>query len=99
MTTLEQLQQWYQSHCNEDWEQQYGITIETIDNPGWSIEVDLMETELEGKSFDAIDISRPETDWMKCWVEDEKYVGMGAPSKLDDILRTFLRWAHDNRGT
>lgn len=45
------IQKWYQAQCNGDWEHSYGIIIETIDNPGWSITIDLETTELEGKTF------------------------------------------------
>jgi hypothetical protein len=34
------LTQWYLAQCNEDWEHSYGVAIGTLDNPGWSLEVD-----------------------------------------------------------
>jgi len=33
---LKWLQQWYSEHCDGAWEHGFGITIETIDNPGWA---------------------------------------------------------------
>lgn len=33
---FEWLQKWYKSQCDGDWEHEYGIKIETVDNPGWS---------------------------------------------------------------
>ena len=30
------LQGWYMAHCDDDWEHSFGVTIETIDNPGWN---------------------------------------------------------------
>jgi len=36
MDLLEQVEDWYSSQCNGDWEHQYGISIDTLDNPGWS---------------------------------------------------------------
>ena len=30
------LEEWYVSNCDGDWEHTFGITINTIDNPGWS---------------------------------------------------------------
>jgi Immunity protein 53 len=32
---LTQLQSWYVAQCNGDWEHTCGISIETVDNPGW----------------------------------------------------------------
>jgi hypothetical protein len=45
---LKQLQNWFSSQCDGDWEHNFGFTIETIDNPGWSLEVDLNNTEFDG---------------------------------------------------
>lgn len=55
MNELVQTQDRYLSQCNGDWEHQCGLKIRTLDNPGWSIEIDLAETELETRSFDAVE--------------------------------------------
>jgi len=44
MNALQQLQDWYFAQCNGDWEHRYGVTISTLDNPGWTLEVDLTNT-------------------------------------------------------
>ena len=31
---------WYLSQCNGDWEHAYGVKIDTLDNPGWTLEVE-----------------------------------------------------------
>ena len=51
MSELDRLQIWYKSQCNGDWEQQYGISIISCDNPGWWVKIDLEGTPLEFKSF------------------------------------------------
>lgn len=38
---LKGLQDWYCSQCNGDWEHGYGVSIETLDNPGWSLKIEL----------------------------------------------------------
>ncbi len=38
---LRKLQNWYAAECDGDWEHQYGIKIDTIDNPGWRVEIEL----------------------------------------------------------
>jgi len=48
---LGELQAWFLAHCNDDWEHNNGVTITTLDNPGWWIEIDLTHTELETRSF------------------------------------------------
>ncbi len=39
------LEGWYVSQCNGMWEHAHGFTLGTIDNPGWTLTVDLAETE------------------------------------------------------
>src|ERR1700722_12742042 len=50
------LQRWYKIHCNGDWEHSYGIQIDTLDNPGWTITIDLQDTDLHIKNFEKITI-------------------------------------------
>jgi len=52
MSSLQELQEWYLSQCNEDWEHTYGVSIGTIDNPGWSLEVELSDTSLENINYE-----------------------------------------------
>ncbi|WP_312236591.1 Imm53 family immunity protein [Stenotrophomonas sp.] len=44
--------------CNKDWEHTFGITIEALDNPGWHIRIDLIETELEHRPFALMKVKR-----------------------------------------
>jgi hypothetical protein len=37
MGLIEQIQGWYAAQCNGDWEHRYGVSIDTLDNPGWSV--------------------------------------------------------------
>ncbi len=91
MDALVQLQEWYEAQCDEEWEHHFGVTIGTLDNPGWIVNIDLKGTALENKTFDTIEHLDSECDWIKCWVEDSKFNGVGGPRKLEDILTTFLR--------
>ena len=36
---LQALQQWYLAQCDGDWEHGYGVSITTLDNPGWSLDI------------------------------------------------------------
>ncbi|MGY1520916.1 immunity 53 family protein [Luteimonas sp. A482] len=95
MKELQGLQDWYTSQCNEDWEHSFGVKIETLDNPGWTLEVDLRETELSGKEFSAISRgdSEDDADWIHCKVESEKFFGSGGAGNLAELLQQFLTWA------
>ena len=44
MNLFEWLSKWYSSMCVDEWEHFYGIKIETLDNPGWIVTIDLLET-------------------------------------------------------
>lgn len=35
------LAKWHRAQCNGDWEHMYGVTIETTDNPGWWVKIEL----------------------------------------------------------
>ena len=92
MNTFGELQTWYESQCNGEWEHQYGVKIETLDNPGWMVSVDLAETGLEEKSFQEISNLESERDWIKCHKVDGKFEGVGSPKMLGEIIKVFLEW-------
>ena len=50
-STLDDLQRWYVTHCDGEREHHYGISIQTCDNPGWWVKVDLEGTELRERPF------------------------------------------------
>jgi hypothetical protein len=87
------LQRWYRAHCNGDWEHGIGIHIGTIDNPGWSIKVNLEDTELENKQFDKVYIERSEHDWIFCTVKENNCEAACGPTNLPEVLKIFHQWA------
>ena len=54
------LEKWYRQQCNGDWEHSWGIKIDTLDNPGWTIEINLNETIAEGRTLQRVRIERTE---------------------------------------
>lgn len=97
-TLLQRLMTWYAAECNGDWEHQYGVTLKTLDNPGWRLEVDLTDTELEDRPHVHLKQLQSEDDWLICTVQRKKnrecqFAGSGDPTKLDEILSQFLDWA------
>jgi hypothetical protein len=99
MTTdiLLRLQYWYVSACNGDWEHQNGVLVESLDNPGWLVTIDLAGTTLESETFQEVSDLTPKVDWVRCWVEGGKFRGAGGPLMLGRIFDIFLGWAepHD----
>ena len=92
MDSISRLQQWYRSQCDGNWEHQYGVKIDTMDNPGWAVEVDIVGTNLEGRLFEEVNIERSESDWLRCRVRDGKYKGFGGPLNLQEVIDVFLSW-------
>jgi hypothetical protein len=93
MDALLDLQKWYASNCNGEWEEEYGVKIDTLDNPGWSVTIDLYETSLEGKQFSPYKNQISDTSWIECKIEENRFKGLGDPSKLEQILKVFIEWA------
>lgn len=89
---LEWLQAWYSNQVNDHWEHQYGIVIETLDNPGWHLSIDLEMTKLESKNFSQIRIENNEQDWLTCKVEKGKFEGFCGPKNLRRIIEVFQGW-------
>lgn len=51
---LDRLQSWYAQQCDDVWEHSHGIKIDTSDNPGWIVEIDLTGTECLGHTFQEV---------------------------------------------
>jgi hypothetical protein len=91
--SLDRLEQWFRSMCNGDWEHTYGLKIETLDNPGWIVTIDLRDTPLFGLPFSAIRQDHTESDWLQCEIFEGNFRGTGGLDRLDEILKIFLDWA------
>ena len=90
---LGDLQRWYSARCDSDWEHRYGIKIGTLDNPGWSVDIELTGTDLIDAPFDAVNRTESDREWIDCRVREHRFEGRGGPHMLGAIIRTFLQWA------
>jgi len=93
METLNFLQKWYAQQCNGDWEHTYGVKIETLDNPGWRIEIDLIDTALENQTIEKQFKEIDPTNWYLIQIQDNKFMACGDSSKLDFLLLEFKKIA------
>ena len=90
----ERLQRWYLSQCDGEWEHRYGVQIQTLDNPGWMLDVDLVGTGLEDRPFPPEPLEqRSETDWIHCRIENRQFRAAGGPTNLTEMIERFLAWA------
>lgn len=101
MDYMQQLMKWYESQCDGEWEHEFGIVIETLDNPGWIVKIDTTYTELDAIAFERIEIQHSDSSWIQIGMADghafgsteegmRHFVGMGGVGNLDDIIRHFL---------
>lgn len=95
------LAQWYLSQCDNDWEHSYGVKIDTIDNPGWSLKIDLTDTRMEGRAFERAEHGAPSDDleewqrtgsWWVARVEGDSFDVSCGPLDLSAAVGVFRRW-------
>jgi Immunity protein 53 len=93
MDPIESLQAWYAGQCDGDWEREFGVQINTLDNPGWSVEINLANTELQNRPFKSIKADESDARWMHCFVRDDIWHELGDETKLRQLLFEFTKWA------
>lgn len=92
------LQDWYCYYCDGDWEHEYGVRIHTTEEGGWSLQIDLETTELEGLNFEKVDLAGlRKSDWIFCEVVNNKFIAKCGPFNLCKLLISFREWA-ESRG-
>ncbi|MFD9196625.1 MULTISPECIES: immunity 53 family protein [Streptomyces] len=90
---LDWLQNWYTQQCDGDWEHEWGVKIATLDNPGWTIEIDLAETDLEGRDYNLQEVNRGTQDWVRTWIAEKTFHAACGPGNLTEALTLFRTWA------
>jgi Immunity protein 53 len=93
---LSALENWYASQCDGDWEHSWGVHIETLDNPGWSVRIDLAETRKDGASLARVALKRTEQDWIFYSVADNRFQIYCGPKNLSEALALFIEWFDSN---
>lgn len=91
MDSIQRLQQWFLARCDGEWEHSYGIKIETLDNPGWQVEVDLAGTEWAEVKLARRVEERAPADWIHVEVAANKFTGAGGPENLGEIIQAFFK--------
>lgn len=97
MNTLKELQDWYHSNCDGEWEHDFGVKIDTLDNPGWYVDINLAGTKCENRTFTEVKLKRGDHDWIHCRVENKVFLAEGGPENLEEVLQIFLKWANPSR--
>lgn len=94
---------WYALHCDGDWEHQSGLKIGTLDNPGWSLEVNLTGTNCEDRTINRISEVRTKHDWIVIETRELSgnisYCSYGGPANLPEMIFRFVEWASGDAET
>ncbi|MGY4983456.1 immunity 53 family protein [Streptomyces sp. 900105755] len=93
---LEWLQSWYALQCDGDWEHEWGVRIETLDNPGWLVKINLEETELADREHPHQRVTRDEHDWVMAWTSEQTFHIACGPGNLTEALLLFRSWASED---
>lgn len=91
------LQNWFLSECDGNWEHENIIKIQTLDNPGWSISIDLNYTALAQLTIDSGLIDNADDDWYRYEVKNAVYKAAGDPTKLEFLLLKFKEIVDANK--
>ena len=86
MNDITWLEAWYQQNCDGYWEHSYGIEIETLDNPGWHVKIDLSKTDYVNLKAEELKEDTDDDNWIRCSITNGIFNGYGDCKKLGVII-------------
>ncbi|MBZ6256412.1 immunity 53 family protein [Streptomyces olivaceus] len=92
MRPLQSIEAWYAAACDGDWEHSHGVRIETLDNPGWMLVIDLMGTPLQGRLCDREESSADGT-WISVKSDGVEFVAAGDLHALESVINAFAEFS------
>jgi len=91
MEVLERIQAWHKMQLERGRSLEHGIRIETLrEKPGWSVQIDLSGTPLSGLKLAPYREGATERDWLAYRIKEDRFEGIGDPTKLQALLFAFL---------
>ncbi len=91
------LSRWYESQCNGEWEHSWGVCIDTLDNPGWRLRIDLDETPLFDVAFHRESVEGGDDEpWYTCWRTASTWEAACSPDMLEGVVDIFLEWVNQH---
>jgi Immunity protein 53 len=94
MDVLERIQAWHKTQCERGRDPTLGLRIETLkDAPGWTVRIDLAGTPLSGLTLAPYKEGVTGRDWLAYRIKDDRFEGIGDPTKLQALLFAFLELA------
>jgi len=91
MDVLERIQAWYKAQAERGRDPALGVRIQTLtEKPGWSVQIDLAGTPLSGLKLAPYREGATERDWLAYRIQNDRFEGIGDPTKLSALLFAFL---------
>ena len=75
---LEWIEKWYVENCDGDWEHNNGIKIDTLENPGWSIIIDLKGTKYFKENIEKVVAENDNNVWYSYHIDSGKFMAFGS---------------------
>jgi hypothetical protein len=94
---LRVLEQWFSDNCDGDWEHEFGVHIESLDNPGWMIRVDLVGTPGEGFQMETLSVEDSDVSWLRLWSDGRVLSLACGPAGLHDGIARIAAILNDLR--
>jgi hypothetical protein len=86
------LQGWYATQCDGGWEHENGLMIETTDNPGWFLKIDVRRTAMAGLIFAKREVHRSKHDWLIARSVEDRFEVACGPLNLGEAIHQFRLW-------
>lgn len=80
---------WIGEQCDYDWFYCNPMEVKNTKNPGWSVVIDLQDTNLEELELISPLFEVDDDNWYYYQIKDKKYEAAGDVNKLDIILEEF----------
>ena len=91
MEVLERIQAWHKTQVERGRDPTLGVRIETLrERPGWSVQIDLAGTRLSGLTLAPYKEGATDRDWLAYRIKNDRFEGIGDPTKLQALLYAFL---------
>jgi Immunity protein 53 len=87
------IEQWLGRQTEDYLSTEKAIQIETLDNPGWGVRVDLKGTSALSGDIDTAEFEENADYWFHCSIAQKKFIGYGGVHNLSSILTCFTSWA------
>lgn len=87
---LKKIEKLFNQQCDGDWEHEYGIKIETLDNPGWNVKIDLTNLNKKIPNVEWKLYENSENDWYGYKINDNCFEASGDVFKLEFLINLFF---------